>query len=81
MFWVEVWVKLITHQYLLLNESLFYKLVNAGSYTEESIAAIHPMKRLGTPEDIANGILYLASDESSFMTGNVLFVDGGYNAA
>lgn len=54
--------------------------IDAGSYSEESIAAIHPMKRLGTPEDIANGILYLASDASTFMTGTVLFVDGGYSA-
>ena len=32
---------------------------------------------LGTPEDIAWGILYLASDESSFMTGAELVIDGG----
>jgi NAD(P)-dependent dehydrogenase (short-subunit alcohol dehydrogenase family) len=54
--------------------------IDAGTYTYESMAAIHPMKRMGTVEDIANGILYLASDEATFMTGNILFVDGGYNA-
>ncbi|MGI6535703.1 MAG: SDR family NAD(P)-dependent oxidoreductase [Eggerthellaceae bacterium] len=36
-----------------------------------------PMGRFGTPEDIANGVLYLASDASSFMTGQHLVVDGG----
>ncbi len=36
-----------------------------------------PLGRMGTPEDIAYGILYLASDESSFMTGSELVIDGG----
>jgi NAD(P)-dependent dehydrogenase (short-subunit alcohol dehydrogenase family) len=36
-----------------------------------------PLGRMGTPEDIANGILFLASDESSFMTGAELIIDGG----
>ena len=39
-----------------------------------------PMARLGTPEEIANGILYLASDESSFVTGSELVIDGGVTA-
>ena len=39
-----------------------------------------PMGRLGKPEDIANGILYLASDESSWVTGIELVIDGGETA-
>jgi NAD(P)-dependent dehydrogenase (short-subunit alcohol dehydrogenase family) len=39
-----------------------------------------PIRRLGTPEDIANCALYLASDESSFVTGATFVVDGGYTA-
>jgi NAD(P)-dependent dehydrogenase (short-subunit alcohol dehydrogenase family) len=39
-----------------------------------------PIRRLGTPEDIAYCALYLASDESSFVTGTAFVVDGGYTA-
>ena len=39
-----------------------------------------PLGRVGTPEDIAYGVLYLASDESSFVTGSELVIDGGTTA-
>jgi len=39
-----------------------------------------PLKRLGQPEDVAYGVLFLASDESSFMTGSELVIDGGFTA-
>ena len=41
----------------------------------------HPIGHVGEPLDIANGVLYLASDESSFTTGAELVIDGGYTAA
>lgn len=44
----------------------------------DAIVAITPMKRLGQPTEIAYGALFLASDESSFMTGAELVIDGGY---
>ncbi|MQF69133.1 SDR family oxidoreductase [SAR202 cluster bacterium AD-804-J14_MRT_500m] len=40
----------------------------------------HPMGRFGRPEEIANAALFLASDESSFVTGSPLIVDGGFTA-
>ena len=40
----------------------------------------HPIGHVGEPVDIANGILFLASDESKFMTGSELVIDGGYTA-
>jgi 3-oxoacyl-[acyl-carrier protein] reductase len=43
----------------------------------ESIIATTPLRRLARPEDIAGPVLFLASEWSSFMTGQVLFVDGG----
>ena len=45
----------------------------------ESIARI-PIGRTGKPDDVAYGVLYLASDESSFVTGSELVIDGGYLA-
>ena len=46
----------------------------------ELLVARQPLGRLGTPEEIAQGILYLASDEAGFATGTALVVDGGYCA-
>ena len=40
----------------------------------------HPIGRLGEPEDVAYGVLYLASDESKFITGAELVIDGGWTA-
>ncbi len=44
------------------------------------MAAQIPLGRVGTADDIVNAVLYLASDEASFVTGHVLVVDGGYTA-
>lgn len=46
----------------------------------KAIADLHPMGHLGEPDDIAYGVLYLASDESKFVTGSELVIDGGYLA-
>ena len=44
---------------------------------EEGYAKIHPLRRYGQPADIANAVLFLASDKASFMTGESVSVDGG----
>lgn len=50
---------------------------NADDQYREMLRYATPMKRFGKPEEIANGIIYLASDASSFMNGQSLILDGG----
>ena len=44
------------------------------------LGKLHPIGRVGKPEEIASGVLYLASDEAKFVTGSELVIDGGYTA-
>lgn len=48
---------------------------------KQLIVNLHPMKRLGQSEEIANGFVFLACDDSSFMTGTALEIEGGYLSA
>jgi NAD(P)-dependent dehydrogenase (short-subunit alcohol dehydrogenase family) len=48
--------------------------------THRVLSEDRPLKRMGKPEDIAAGILFLASDESKYAIGAVLSIDGGYTA-
>ena len=51
--------------------------VEAG---KKQLESLHPIGHLGEPDDIGYGVVYLASDESKFMTGSELVIDGGYTA-
>lgn len=46
--------------------------------TLERVAKSYPLRRLGTPEDMAPAVLFLASDQAAFITGQTLSVNGGY---
>lgn len=49
-----------------------------GRETMEELAAQTPLGRLGTPEDVAAAAAFLAGEEASFITGQILIVDGGF---
>ena len=59
-------------------------LTNAGiikdSDLQKYIIGLHPMKRLGKSEEVASGFIFLASDDSSFLTGTALEIEGGFLA-
>jgi NAD(P)-dependent dehydrogenase (short-subunit alcohol dehydrogenase family) len=55
-------------------------LVFVDADAKEDRRGLIPAGRFGRPEDIAYGVLFLASDESSYMTGGELVIDGGYTA-
>jgi 3-oxoacyl-[acyl-carrier protein] reductase len=53
-------------------------------HTTETRAAYHaliPLERYGTPQEIAAAVAFLASEDASYITGQTLFVDGGFTAA
>ncbi len=52
-----------------------------GAGGEEKLAKAYPLRRLAQPIDIANAILFLASDMSGYMTGQIFSVSGGYSTA
>ena len=57
------------------------RLVAEAGESIDALRARQPMGRLGQPEEIAEAVLYLASDAAAFMTGSVLTIDGGLTAA
>jgi NAD(P)-dependent dehydrogenase (short-subunit alcohol dehydrogenase family) len=59
---------------------IIVKAMTQGIYDEASISALHPMNRMGSPHEIVNGIVWLLSDEASFVTGHILNIDGGFQA-
>ena len=47
---------------------------------QASFAAMHPLGRTGLPEEVAEAVMYLASDKARFTTGSILTMDGGFTA-
>jgi NAD(P)-dependent dehydrogenase (short-subunit alcohol dehydrogenase family) len=57
------------------------RLVEEVGESLDALRARQPLGRLGTPEEIAEAVVYLASDRAGFVTGSVLTIDGGLTAA
>ena len=51
---------------------------DTGQHRLKMISTSVPLGRLGTPDEIAKAVVFLASDDSSYITGTELFVDGGF---
>ncbi len=58
----------------------FAKTSGGVDEVRKALDALHPLGHIGEADDIAWGIVYLASDESKFVTGSELVIDGGYTA-
>jgi NAD(P)-dependent dehydrogenase (short-subunit alcohol dehydrogenase family) len=56
------------------------RLINNNQSIESGVTALHPLGRLGTPEEVAQMVVWLSSDEASFVTGQAMAVDGGFVA-
>ena len=55
------------------------KAMEAMEFPEETMDPI-PLRKLSQPEDIANGVVFLASDKAAMITGQTLIIDGGSSA-
>jgi 3-oxoacyl-[acyl-carrier protein] reductase len=51
--------------------------MSAGAFDEATIRRLVPLQRAGTPDDVANAVAFLASDAASYITGQILSVNGG----
>lgn len=63
-----------------INTPIFNIISEDREMMERLLARMHPLRRAGHPEDIANMALFLASDESEWITGTAMLVDGGLMA-
>jgi NAD(P)-dependent dehydrogenase (short-subunit alcohol dehydrogenase family) len=62
-----------------VNTPMVREAIDAGALDEESLVEAHALPRLADPSEIARAALFLLSDASSFVTGETLYVDGGWS--
>jgi NAD(P)-dependent dehydrogenase (short-subunit alcohol dehydrogenase family) len=62
------------------DEEVMSEIGVAPDMARNAMASQHPLGHLGEPQDVANGVIFLVSDEAKFITGAELVIDGGYTA-
>lgn len=60
--------------------AMFQRVIGGKEDVKQAIAGMIPMGRVGDPKEIANPVLFVSSDKASFLTGEVLTIDGGLAA-
>jgi NAD(P)-dependent dehydrogenase (short-subunit alcohol dehydrogenase family) len=64
----------------LINTPMVARMIDSGGMDEQLFVAAEPIGRMGRPEEIGAGVLWLLSDAASFVTGHSMSIDGGYVA-
>jgi NAD(P)-dependent dehydrogenase (short-subunit alcohol dehydrogenase family) len=64
----------------LINTPMVARMIDSGGMNEQEFIAAEPVGRMGRPEEIGEGVVWLLSDAASFVTGHALSIDGGYVA-
>ena len=64
----------------LINTPMVARMIDSGGMNEQEFVAAEPVKRMGKPEEIGDGVVWLLSDAASFVTGHSMSIDGGFVA-
>jgi len=64
----------------VIDTEMVDRLADGLSMKKDDLATLHPIGRIGRVEEVAEAVLWLCSDRSSFVTGHSLVVDGGFTA-
>jgi len=78
--WARRGVRVVGVAPAVVMTDMVRKGLKEGTATVEAYERRTPMRRLGTPDEVADAVLYLASDEASYITAETLRVDGGWTA-
>jgi NAD(P)-dependent dehydrogenase (short-subunit alcohol dehydrogenase family) len=63
-----------------IETDMYRRFVRGNAENQAAVSAMHPIGRIGTPEEIADAVIWLSSAKSSFVLGHSLLVDGGWTA-
>ena len=63
-----------------IETDMYRRFVGENAESKAALTAMHPIGRIGTPEEIADAVIWLSSSKSSFVIGHSLLVDGGFTA-